>query len=200
MIRFQNTGNYYAERVVVTDLLPEELDMGTLSVMASSHDFVLSNSGSLLYFTFDDIFLPDNTTDPIGSNGFVRFEISPNEDLVVGDIISNGAKIYFDYNAAIITNDALTEVVSPVGLEEIEDLELSLFPNPAHEFLTLTWDSSKPLDRWQITDALGKICAQGSLLDEASKVKLDISNLANGTYTLGIIGKTGRGSQLFTKQ
>ncbi|MBD0256158.1 MAG: DUF11 domain-containing protein [Cytophagales bacterium] len=106
-VRFQNTGNDYAYRVVVTDTLSEKLDVGTLRVAGASHpyNFTVSGKGRLvLSWTFDNINLPDSTRDQAGSNGFVKFTVRPLDKLPAGTRIENFADIFFDYNPPVRTN------------------------------------------------------------------------------------------------
>ncbi|MGB1032347.1 MAG: T9SS type A sorting domain-containing protein, partial [Flavobacteriales bacterium] len=105
-IRFQNTGNAPAETVVIEDQLDlNVLDMSTFNPLFASHDFTTSIDGSgKVIFTFDNIQLPDSTTDEPGSQGYVVYTISPIAGLTHGDEINNFAEIYFDLNPAIITN------------------------------------------------------------------------------------------------
>ncbi|NUO02050.1 MAG: DUF11 domain-containing protein, partial [Saprospiraceae bacterium] len=62
VLRFQNTGTDTAFKVVVMDVLPEELDLTTLRPGASSHPYTWSVTpeGRPL-FLFDNILLPDST-------------------------------------------------------------------------------------------------------------------------------------------
>jgi hypothetical protein len=67
-IRFQNTGNDTAFTVVLRDDLSPFLDITTLRPGASSHPYTLDIvSGRTLKFTFDNILLPDSTTNEAAS-------------------------------------------------------------------------------------------------------------------------------------
>jgi uncharacterized repeat protein (TIGR01451 family) len=109
-VRFQNTGNDYAYRVVVVDTLSDQLDLSTLRVAGASHPYRFAVSGKgrpVLTFTFDNINLPDSTRDQAGSNGLVIFTIKPLKDLPEGTRIENFADIFFDYNPPVRTNTVL---------------------------------------------------------------------------------------------
>jgi hypothetical protein len=76
LIRFQNTGNFYATFVRVVDELPEFLDINTIHMINASHDYELSfPEPNVLEWFFDEIMLPDSTTDEPGSHGFIHFRI-----------------------------------------------------------------------------------------------------------------------------
>lgn len=122
-IRFQNTGNDFAKDVVITDLIDENLDLSTFQILGSSHYENLSTTieNRLITFEFADIFLPDSTTNLVGSNGYVMFTIQP----IAGNLseftnIENEANIFFDFNPPIMTNTALNVMVSSI-IDEDED-------------------------------------------------------------------------------
>jgi|GEM_PF-2630413 uncharacterized repeat protein (TIGR01451 family) len=118
-IHFQNTGNAPAATVRIEDQLSEKLDWSTMQTIASSHDFELFiESAGRAMFTFNNINLPDSLTDPLNSQGFVRFRIQCKGDLPAGDIVENSASIFFDLNEPIITNTVINTVYDCVDLEQ----------------------------------------------------------------------------------
>jgi uncharacterized repeat protein (TIGR01451 family) len=108
-IRFQNTGNYWAENISIKDTIDTDvLDMSTFEPLYGSHNFMTTVGGNgELDFVFDDIFLPDSTTNEPESHGFVVYRIKPFVDLEAGTVINNTAHIFFDDNPAVITNTTL---------------------------------------------------------------------------------------------
>jgi hypothetical protein len=111
LIRFQNTGNYYAQNIDVVDQLSDHLDWGSLHVISASHDVQTNvNDNGQVTFSFNDIMLPDSTTDEPRSHGFVRFRIQPNQSSEHLSIIENTAEIYFDSNPAVITNTTFNTI------------------------------------------------------------------------------------------
>jgi hypothetical protein len=71
------------------------------------------NPGRELVFTFENILLPDSTTNFEGSLGHVYFQVKPRAGLVPGTVIENTAAIYFDFNAPIITNTTFHTIRKP---------------------------------------------------------------------------------------
>ena len=105
-IYFQNTGSDTAFTVVLRDTLDEWLDLPSFQAGASSHSYTYQfNENRTLKFTFDNIDLPDSTTNEVGSNGFVSFKINPKPTIPLSTVIKNRAGIYFDFNEPIITNE-----------------------------------------------------------------------------------------------
>ncbi|SEQ59710.1 DUF7619 domain-containing protein [Neolewinella agarilytica] len=119
-IRFQNTGNDTAFTVRIQDQISESLNLETFKPLAASHPYSVSvREDRTLIFLFEDILLPDSTTNLPGSQGFVTFEIQPFPDLDDFSTIDNTAGIYFDFNQPVITNTVTSTLVE--FLDEDQD-------------------------------------------------------------------------------
>ncbi|HLP96644.1 MAG TPA: SprB repeat-containing protein [Saprospiraceae bacterium] len=113
-IRFQNTGNDTAFKVVIVDTLSNLLNAQTLEVGASSHPYrVEIYPGNILHFVFDPIALPDSNVNEVESHGFVNFRIQQQPDLPDGTVIENQVAIYFDKNEPVFTNIAFHTIGYP---------------------------------------------------------------------------------------
>ena len=112
-IHFENTGNYMAQKVVVTDTLDSHLNPVTLEPILASHNFVAEiRPGNVLRFTFDNIFLPANSG--LASQGYFIYRIHVNNLPQPGWVIKNNAEIFFDYNQPISTNTTINTYCAPV--------------------------------------------------------------------------------------
>lgn len=110
-IRFQNVGNSPVEFVRVIDQLPEELDLETLEIGMASHTFRFSSDeDGLLVWEFDNINLPDSTTNEVESHGFILFRVKPIRGLSPGTDIKNNAEIFFDVQDPVITNTVVNTI------------------------------------------------------------------------------------------
>lgn len=108
IIRFQNTGTDTAFKVLLTDILPPELDVNTFRPGYASHDYTWEIRGlDTLEVLFFPIALPDSATSIEGSQGFFTFSMEQQPDLPVGTLIQNTASIIFDFNPPIVTNTVL---------------------------------------------------------------------------------------------
>jgi hypothetical protein len=103
LVKFQNVGNGPASLVVVSNTLDATLDASTLQVLGSSAPNVLQVQGNQLVWTFPNINLPPQSLDDLGSQGYVKYQVSPLASDPVGSVITNNAAIYFDLNAPVIT-------------------------------------------------------------------------------------------------
>lgn len=126
-IRFQNTGNDTAFRVMIVDTLPQGLEGATLNLGNSSHDYTFDiKFGNLLVWTFDNILLPDSTTNEPESHGFVQYSIQLKEGLELGTRIENKADIYFDFNEPVATNQVFNTLTDDLNAGLGEPLAVDL--------------------------------------------------------------------------
>ncbi len=138
LIRFQNTGNDTAFKVVLVDTLNTQiLDINTFNIITYSHpmDVELLPNGKLT-FTFDNILLPDSNVNEPASHGYVKFSIVPIQGIPLAVMVTNTAYIYFDFNPPVVTNTVYNTLVLqiPTGIEEaiVKD-EVRVIPNPVNE-------------------------------------------------------------------
>ncbi|MBL8002411.1 MAG: hypothetical protein JNL05_10655 [Flavobacteriales bacterium] len=182
VIRFQNTGTDTAFTVVITDTLAAELDMATYEQGAASHPFTVSfKPGRVVEWRFADILLPDSNVNEPLSHGAVGFRIRPAQPLAVGTTLRNAADIFFDFNAPIRTNTS--ELVASVSTAVPFDAatgQLQVFPNPAHDRITLT--SNSRMQRVRIVALDGRTVLEQRVAGE--RAMLDVGGLARGPYLL----------------
>ncbi|WNJ19523.1 T9SS type A sorting domain-containing protein [Pontibacter sp. G13] len=110
-VRFQNTGNFPAIKVVVRDTLDPSLPASSILVIGASHNFSLAiEDDNVLVWTFDNIWLPDSASNPAGSIGYLSYRVSHDGTAPIGTSITNRAAIYFDYNDPIFTNETVNTI------------------------------------------------------------------------------------------
>ncbi|MEO0310663.1 MAG: hypothetical protein RIQ89_320, partial [Bacteroidota bacterium] len=130
-INFQNTGNFPATFVRVEDIISPLLDLATLQVLANSHPFsTLITADRKVSFFFNNINLIDSATNEAASKGFITFKIKPLNSIIPGNQVFNTASIFFDFNAPIVTNTTVTNIIYPSGIESNLSSVAQLFPNP----------------------------------------------------------------------
>ncbi|MEM6803781.1 MAG: T9SS type A sorting domain-containing protein, partial [Bacteroidota bacterium] len=115
-IRFQNTGNAEAINIFLLDTLDTDLDPGSMRILGQSHEPMITEliDDRILKFSFDNINLPDNTSNEPQSHGYVIYEILPKANRTVGSEIENRAGIYFDFNEAIVTNTVRNTITDEI--------------------------------------------------------------------------------------
>lgn len=194
-IRFQNTGNYPAERVRIVDTLSHLLEPATVQVLNNSHPVVRSIEGQrTLTFLFDNINLSDSVSNEPGSHGFVQFSIQPVKQIMLNDDIANTAHIFFDFNAPVITNTVHSVVSMPVRVTSADPaIILNTFPNPVANKLWVQipegFSGECNFDfislSGQILNSCSQYCIAGKL------VPIDTGNLTSGTYQV-VLRKAGK--------
>lgn len=106
LIRFQNTGTDTAFTVRIEDDLSDLFDISTMTPVAASHSYEWGiEEGRNLEIVFNDIRLVDSTANEEDSHGFIKFKVELTDDRPdAGDLVTNTAAIYFDFNDPIVTN------------------------------------------------------------------------------------------------
>jgi uncharacterized repeat protein (TIGR01451 family) len=189
VIRFQNTGTDTAFTVVIRDTLDTDLNIFTVTPGVSSHNYEFRMYGPrVLEWTFNNILLPDSTTNEPESNGFVTFHLEQVPDLAPGTEITNDADIYFDFNDPITTNTTMHRIyegfVAVAHLEEMskETSGLSVYPNPSNGQFTLLLDKEGP-ENYSLYDQQGRVVKVGSLTGKKTTIALELNN---GMYYLKV--------------
>ena len=188
-IHFQNTGSAPAMNIRLKDTLDSNLDIETLQVINYSHPNTWQIYNNGLVFNFQNIQLPDSTSNSIGSQGFVQYRIKPKATWTAPTKIKNTAYIYFDFNSPIVTNTTLNSFITYAGLnEQVLNNIISVYPNPNNgDFVIETSTVQNKLV--QLYDVTGNVVFEKAI--EGLKNTINTSNLANGIYTLKISGVNG---------
>lgn len=137
-IRFQNTGNDTAYNVLITDKVSPRLDWQSYQPLGSSHTHTMNiDRDGTISFYFNNIYLPDSTTNEPASHGYVSFSMLADAAISELDTISNHANIYFDQNKPIITNSVTNTFVEHLDydadgflfFEDCNDMDAEINPN-----------------------------------------------------------------------
>jgi hypothetical protein len=197
IIRFENTGTYPAENIVVKDMIDAtKFDLSTLVPTNGSHPFVTRiTADNKVEFIFENINLP---FDDANNDGYVAFKIKTKPTLVVGNTFSNTASIYFDYNAPIVTNTATT-TIAVLGTPDFEfSTYFSLYPNPTSDILNIDLKKEIAVSSINIYNTLGQLVL---VIPNAQEVKtVDVSGLTTGNYFVKLNTDIGTATAKFIKK
>lgn len=185
LIRFQNTGNYFAQNVWVDDVLSPLLDQSSFQLLSASHDVEVEFHDNEVRFVFDNIMLPDSTSNEPESHGFIRFKIKPENTLSVGETIENTAAIFFDFNDPIITNTTQTLYTLPVGIGETRSHSIRAFPNPTRDVLHVHWGQLQPKS-CHVADVSGRVVKTIHLEGLSEYCEFNVGELTPGMYFLNL--------------
>ena len=194
MIRFENTGTFPAENIVVKDMIDTaKFDVSSLVPLYASHNYVTKISGNKVEFIFENINLPfDDAT----NDGYVAFKIKTIPTLVIGNTFSNSANIYFDYNFPIVTNTATTTIAALSNPSFEFANYFSLYPNPTTSELNINLKSAIEINSIQIYNTIGQIVT----VQTGNALKVDVSNLKTGNYFIKINTNDGFSTSQFIKE
>ncbi|WP_244875461.1 T9SS type A sorting domain-containing protein [Flavobacterium enshiense] len=197
MIRFENTGTFPAQNIVVKDMIDtNKFDINSLVPLKGSHPFVTNiTSGNKVEFIFENINLP---FDDANNDGYVAFKIKTKPSLVVGNTFSNSASIYFDYNFPIVTNTATTTIQTLSTQDFGFGQYFSLYPNPVKDVLNIETKQTIEVSSINIYNQLGQLVLVVPNAHAISKV--DVSALSSGNYFIKINSDKGTSNTKFIKQ
>jgi Leucine-rich repeat (LRR) protein len=197
LIRFENTGTFAAENVVIKDMIDlSKFDISTLIPTSASHSYVTKISdGNKVEFIFEKINLP---FDDANNDGYIAFKNKTKPTLVVNDSFTNEANIYFDYNFPILTNKA-TSTFKTLGTQDFDfGKHFTLYPNPTKADLNITAKETINVKSISIYNTLGQLVLVVTNADKVSKI--DVSSLTSGNYFLQIKTDKGSSSKRFVKE
>ncbi|CAA6815975.1 MAG: Unknown protein [uncultured Aureispira sp.] len=195
-VRFQNTGTDTAFLVVIRDTISPLLDLSTLEMGASSHNYTWRVYGDrVLEITYNNILLPDSTTNEPASHGFIRYRIEQQAGNIVGDVIYNEADIYFDFNAPITTNETyhtigdnfVTVMLTQTTVLD-EAIQVNVYPNPFTQNASLEVEG-KDYHELQLTiyDVSGRMVLEKQAYSN-NRIELSRGNLQPGVYFYQLLG------------
>lgn len=185
VINFENTGTAEAENVVVkTEVNPNDFDINSLRILESSHNATIRIKNNILEIIFQTIMLET------GGHGNVLLKVKSKENLVVNDVVSKNANIYFDYNYPIQTNDANTTFQTLSSSIPIKDLAISVYPNPTSSLLNVKAENR--IKSIELYDVQGRIIQVKK--SDSNEVLIDVSGYNSGVYFVKVT--TDFGSQI----
>lgn len=205
LIRFQNTGTDTAFNVYIVNDVPPELDLSTFEMLGASHpnQLRLDASTRRLIFDFPSVLLPDSNTNEPASHGFILYRMRPPATLQSGDTIANSAAIYFDFNAPVLTNTAITAIQTSTGINSLSgnNGEMLLFPNPVSEVLSIKSPLLKTgIVQLSVLDLSGRLLMNLHTYTGENLLTVNTAHLMSGVYILELRRSSGMMRRKFVKQ
>ncbi len=187
VVRFQNTGNDTAFRVVIEDTLDAKLDWSSLQPVGASHPFTMQVvNDHILEFTFDKIKLLPSSFDETKSHGYVAYKIKVKKDAAAGYTIKNTAHIYFDLNPPVATQTVQTRILTLTATSQHAVLSgtLQIYPNPNNGQFTVRLKDNSIIQNLQLIDITGKTVYEEKT--NSREAMLQVINLPKGMYAIRI--------------
>jgi hypothetical protein len=189
--------------VVLIDTLSSQLNISSVQMVGASHPARMELSGTnILKAYFDNIQLPDSTTNEVGSHGQFTFSINTRTGGMMPQypmLVNNVADIYFDFNPPIRTNVAFVNYNVTVGLNEVSTHEVgfSLSPNPAKGSCLIQPADDLTLSAVRIVDMQGRVVK--NIGDVTATKTISLDHLSGGVYFLkGDVLKAGNMATKYT--
>lgn len=195
-IRFQNVGTDTAFNVRIEDYFPNVLDLETIRILTSSHDYRLEVRSEIsdyngLIFHFENIHLVDSFTNEPGSNGFVKFAIRPLLPIDEGTKIENVANIYFDFNEPVRTNTVFHTIgrpfiVSTADGNKSKKIALEIGPNPTTGSIWMhALVKDVKINNFHVFNSYGIVHNEEREVDDEI-VSIDLEGYPTGVYYIRI--------------
>ncbi len=202
-IHFENTGNDTAFNISVFDTLSDNVDFGTLSVVAASHNMNLVRYKSpswpaknIVKFDFPSINLLDSSHHGL-CDGMVVFKVQSKTGLAPGTQIKNRVGIFFDYNPVVMTNTVVNTIPFPGYVTTAaNEYGVSVFPNPVNDVLHIK-TANTAFNTATITNAVGQLVATAQV--DNARAAVNVQSLPAGIYFLYLRGEGGSSVQRFEK-
>ena len=182
-IHFQNTGNAPAFNIRLRDTLDANLDINSFEVRGYSHPAQITINGNILTVRFNNIMLPDSTTDYEGSMGYFQYRLKPLPNLPNGTQIENTAYIYFDYNAPIVTNTTQNNFDMTVKTNNTlpQAFRFWLYPNPSTGIFT--FNESQNIKTIEVFNMMGEL-----VLSQGNAKIINLQSFPKGIYVARVNG------------
>lgn len=192
-IRFENTGNYYAQLVRILDTLSAHLDPSTLRILSSSHLTNYTINNQIINFYFPGICLPSVEQDSIFNKGYVAFAIKCKSTTAQFDIVNNAADIYFDFNTPIHTNTVTTYIDYPpvvvTSLSANNNLNqgFKVYPNPLKDYAIISSKGTSKIKSVTLNSLLGAEIWRQDFNTPLYQYQMIMSEFSDGIYFLTVL-------------
>ncbi len=188
IIHFRNTQGNFVTDIDLIDTLPNELDISTLQVGASSHNIDFNIQDRVFNAHISNILLQDSNSNYTQSLGFITYRVRLKDNLPNGTVIRNRAHILFDINFAYYH---LPEVFHTVGQNFIRVLsvyrnrlvnqKVNVFPNPFQTQTTFEVSGKAANLRLYVFNSLGQLVKMVQA-EETNQLILNREQLNAGVY------------------
>jgi hypothetical protein len=151
--------------------------------MNTSHAATTQLNGNVLTVRFNNIMLPDSTSNHDASMGFYQYRIKPFVNQAYGTNITNTAYIYFDYNAAVVTNTTENhfDITTDVSNFQSQHTGWMMYPNPSKGIFNMS--NGAAVKQVDVYNRMGE-----RILSQQNCKSIDLTEYPKGIYIAKING------------
>lgn len=142
-INYRNLATHSITNLKITDVLSDKLQSNSVEIISSTHLCKATVKGNTILFELLNINLPSVNANKFKSFGSIRFRVKPKTSVVLGDVITNQANLYFDYYNVMPTN-ITTTIVNATGV----------LPAKIIDYNVQLMKESKVLNTWQTANEI----------------------------------------------
>lgn len=182
VVSFKNAGSGTATSIVVAhDLNPAQFDIGSLQVLNSSHRTNARVTGNKVEF------IMQNANLSAAGHGNILFKVKTKPSLMQGASVTTNARIFFDYEFPVETNDANTTFEALSTGDFQKDNSVKVYPNPARQILNITSDNM--VKSIELYDVQGRMLETGIINDMSTTI--DMTMRPTGIYFVKVTTDKG---------
>lgn len=188
-INFHNTSQDTLRNMVMKEVISPFLDLTTLQLGSASHPFDLTVKDDTMIFHMSDVAMAPSDDNYTESFGFVKFKLTPKENLGNGTVITNTAQLHYGPTMPVETNDVFNTIGENFVLVDIlspqKFTSIYASPNPFFDHTTLHFEGIKfKTAKISIFDASGRLVRQEPI--QSTPFTLQKKELTQGIYTFKI--------------
>ena len=141
-----------------------------------------------VYFGFDD-----------------AIDYNQNVNAVYGQpvsLVENSGTWYATGFGTEVTAGVSVELSTNLGLEQSENVDITPFPNPATNSITIPLNGINSSATLNIVDVTGKTISVKNINNAAGNIEIDVTDIANGNYVFNLLfanGETSKFNVVITK-
>ena len=95
-------------------------------------------------------------------------------------------------------SNSITATTTNVGIENFTDLKVTLFPNPAREYVDIRIDGNANVTAMEVFDVYGKLINTVNVIDNLTRI--NVNGLADGMYFVRVTTDKGMVTKTFVKK
>ena len=95
-------------------------------------------------------------------------------------------------------SNSITATTTNVGIENFTDLKVTLFPNPAREYVDIRIDGNANVTAMEVFDVYGKLINTVNVIDNLTRI--NVNGLADGMYFVRVTTDKGAVTKTFVKK